>query len=470
MITSSVNNIINYGFDFIKNKSIESTQSILKRVAMVALATLSSLIVLYLIYDCFSKDNLNFGDFNFGDFFLPKKHPVKYNETNEESIALPTILEEEEKLVTTLTNNWLDDSEEEVKRLLSKNLFPITKISGIDFHPITVKNKQLLAVLGRALELRNVYRQTHYVFTHGQASEISIANLVMKETIRTFTPGLDQPLNIPFRLPHTITYSENANDFISKFNANSSSFNDDANHSEKMISVDAQFWNNQCLESAIDFFSKGININLYPGSVLHTGPEKTLLKIFKSIFLNYLPNHSVCNVLANKAVKIALQRKTETQVGVLYTICIPKEIVNDDKKNFAYPCHPFGKTCNCFPLTHRVTLLEEMQQDKRLFCSRGPLTQYRLLTSRLIEEKNVRAFAVHPLSKVKQQEYLNQVKDLVQELKLYSHLSDMIDQFEEDPSQMDLIDSLISTSPQLDKECIQELWYKETSPKKNASA
>ena len=140
-------------------------------------------------------------------------------------------------------------------------------------------------------------------------------------------------------------------------------------------------------------------------------------------------------MLAEKACKIAKQKKAETKIGILYAICIPKSIIQNDKTNFAYQCHPYGKQCKCFSGSDRIKLLEKMQSNESVVCKSGLKAQYRLLTSRLEEEKNVRAIAVDALPKGKRKIYRDQVKELAQEARQYSDLYYfLLDTQEKDPT------------------------------------
>lgn len=259
-----------------------------------------------------------------------------------------------------------------------------------------------------------------------------------------------------------MTYSENANDFIKKYQATAANHAYQDNlHNAEMISVDAQFWNGDSCESALDFFSTAKNVNLYRGEVV-------LIDIFKSIFMNYLPSPTLCNLFAQKALQIAKQRKTETLVGTLYAICIPKEIIQDEKRNFAYHCHSFGKQCNCFPGRGRIELLEEMQNDKITRCFGTSFTQYRLLTSRLEEEQEARSFPINALSKSRTKFYRDQAKELVKEVAQYSHLYDLIERLDQEPSVIDQINSLIEASPHLDQAYVQQLFDEKGTGSKQA--
>lgn len=458
MCSFLLNNISNYRVIFFQDYLLGAVKnSLSKRVAIVALIALSCLATFFLVYQCCDWVSKEY------KYEIPYSRVVEDPVEDLESDDVEfNSLEEEQELIKSLKQNWLDDPKEEAQRIKDEKLLSdraqrridqLVKFNQSVDYLHSSDRDQISMVVGRVLELKSFYRKTHYVFTHGQAPEISIANQLIKEFVRAFTPLLNHPLKVPFRVPHTVIYSENADDFINKYNAteNNSVYSDNA-HNAEMISVDACLWNIHQTESALYFFELGSNINLCHG-------KPALLNIFKSIFLNYLPDETVSALLAEKACKIAAQKKIDVKVGTLYAICIPKAIVQDEKINFAYRCHPFGRKCNCFPVADRVKVLEEMQANKFLSCkTTGLMPQYRLLTSRLTEEKDVRSFAVDSLPKDKRKSYRNQIKGLVQEAIKYSHLCDLIEKLEEDPSVMDEINSLIESSSQLDPSYIQHLF------------
>lgn len=464
-----ISGVVDRGFTFFQNNVLNVTTDVSKRVAAIALIALSMMAALYIIFKCcFKGGALSKPDVPltpYASFPLPSKSSTLFVPTptalftpqlipfkqaifqiqpNAEVIDLPldelTSLTDEQDKVNAIKEKWLDDPKDELKRVLEAKLFPQSIQKAMSLSE-SFKINQIFSVLGRALEIKNLYRSTHYVFTHGQAPELSIANLLIEECVRVFTPKLSHPLNSPFRLPHTISYCENTDKFLNKYNIQeTSSFTDNANNSE-MLAVDAQFWNGESGESALHFFSSGTNINLRKG-------EPELIKIFKSIFHHYLPNEKICNLFALRGLELAKQIKSDTKLGSLYVICIPKEVIQDEKRNFAYHCHPFGKTCHCFNKT-RIELLEEMQKDQFVRCKNTYMTQYRLLTSRLTEEKNVRTFALNALPKNKNEYHRDEVKKLIQEFSQCSYLLSLVEDLDEDPLKMIEIDSLLTEMPQL---------------------
>jgi len=514
MLDLSINTFNTIGMTFFQNKSFEFKNDISKRIAFVALVALGCVIAVYVINKCL--ENIFFPPQvpykspapSFHYTTVPKSFPTSIPYSFEKKpvnstyslthLQNPTIIEtkenptppietfstqnvkqdlpvlqfqtnfktkaeklealkKEQGLVKLIKKKWLDNDKQEINRIINAKILP-SLVEKALLQPSLTEVYQKHAVIGKVLELKNLYKHSHYVFTHGQASQISMVSHVMDECLRTFSPHWHHPLRIPFRLPHTIIYSENANEFITKYDAVKPSFKDDGFHSDKMISVDAQFWHDTGYESAQYFFSNGTNIAYSDDAPLTT--------LFKSTFLNYFPHDlsgvvdstcdSICTMLAEKALKIAKQRRLDTKVGVLYAICIPKNIIDNDTTNFAYPCHAYGRTCNCFP-NQRIKKLEDMQGDTPVICTaNSSRTQYRILTSRLTEEPDVRIFAIDALSKIQRKHYRNQVKKLVSELSLYSHLADMIERIDDEPWLIEEITSL-KESTQMDEKYIKLL-------------
>lgn len=444
---NSIYAIANCSVVFLQNKLIDSMSDLSKRVIAVALVALSCITALYFMIQCCNwvfneEDGMGGGAISFKLFSLSEEEPEISEPEQIIDISTPEL---ETQAVEAIQAKWLDDPEQEANRVLKKSLIPKKlKLTCLD------SNHEKYAVMGRVLEIKRLYQHTHYVFTHGQASQISMVNTFVKECTRLFSPQHYHPLNDAFRLPHTITYSKNANDFIQTFKATDPGFVDDGHHSDKMISVDAQFTNQEAMESAFYFFSRNSNIAFKS--------YEELKKIFNSIFSNYMPNKTICDMLAQKATMIAIQRQKESKIGVLHAICIPKATIQNDETNFAYPCHAFGKTCKCFPESMRIEKLEQMQKDKVVLCAGGHLTQYRILTSKLAEEKGVRSFAIDALPKYKVKSYQQQAEALVKELNDYSLLSDLIDQVDEDPTVIEQITSLREAAPHLEEKYVQLLF------------
>ncbi len=474
---NSITLIANQGWVLVKERCIAPVLALAEQNRMILTIATVALALIALFFTicscCFNGKKGKFSGVISPDFFDSKPIPAapsvppyltsfnKNKDTLPKPATVPTrastppVLSKEELDIAAIEGKWLDDCKAESQRLKNANVFAKSL-------PSNLNSNEIISVLGRVLELKNYYRDSHYVFTHGQAAAISMVNTINKECVRRFTPNLYHSLKTYFRLPHTIVYSANAKSFITDYKAaNNPSFIDDGYHSDKIMSVDAQFWNENGAESALYFFKAGTNISF--------NSKEALEKIFKSNFANYIASESVCKMLAEKAASLALDKAKDTKIGVLYAICIPKSVVKDDNKDLAYHCHPYGRVCDCFPYKNKITLLEEMQKDVEIKCKNGMRTQYRILTARLTEEKGVRSFQVDCLPKATKRKYEERVKELVNLVVLYSQLSGLIESMDETTFDEDIIllqqsiQSLIEASPQLEKKYI-DLLYKEKKP------
>ncbi len=360
-------------------------------------------------------------------------------------------LDKELKAIKAIQDSWKDDLSAENDRLIHANFFPRDireKIERLSRRSPEVA--QSYAVYGRLWELKNLYSDTHYVFTHGQASHVSILNKIYKESLVSFNPQLAHPLKIPFRSSSSSICNDNAENFINKYLIDILKTDKlswfDHDHRDELLSVDSQFWNDQDSESADYFFTNSGSVNI-------NKPEELRDLLIKH-FLKYLSSEKACQLLADKAVELAKKRKEETTAGVMYAICIPKILIQNDQTNFTYPSYRLGVPCNCHPLKDRIKLLDHMQNGHRIVCQPQRMCrynlpmQYRILADNLNTAKGVRIFSVDTLTKAKQNEYDQEVKDLVKELKLCTLLLDLYKKIKTDFFAMGKLHAFESQYPQ----------------------
>lgn len=332
----------------------------------------------------------------------------------------------EQHEIKKLKSAWQDLTANELSRLQAKNVYPSVADASIQatiphahMQNQNSRKDDAKVMVGRVLELKQYYKNTHYVFTHGQGIGISVVNECMYRLLETFTPDLHNPLSMPFRLPYTIDLTENIEQFFKKYpNIDGNAFNDDELNKTtgELLSVDSYMWNTAGSESALSFGVTGTNIN--------TGADKEIgIKIFRNIFINYLKDNILCEIIAKKAALIAAEKSTTSKVGVLWAVCIPKTIVQDPAKNFVYRSHAYGRRCRCHTAANDIDVLERTQRDEVVQCySSNGHPQYRILTSRLVQEPGVRAFPVNALKKKDNKQYSHRIKNLVRELAFYSKM------------------------------------------------
>lgn len=327
----------------------------------------------------------------------------------------------EEWKVQRLQARWKDNTAEEVKRLQNVKCVQwpsffttlFLKLDGDDardsFH----------SVIGRAQEIKEMYRATHYVFTHGQSLSISVINSTVQQLIRHFSPSFYHPLAPSFRMPKTVPFVQNVDAFFKRHNVDSPDFSDNRINLE-LLSVDGYFFNTGAYESAIDFLCRNDNICTIDN------PDK-IKNLLRAILTNYLPNDFICKALADKLHAITVSISKASKIGVLYTICVPKVIVEDPKRSFVYRSHPFGIRCPCHPKQH-TAILERLQKGEAVLCNSLQHPQYRLITSRMVENEKgertvgVRSFGINALPKATNGHYQKQILECIQAFYFYSRL------------------------------------------------
>lgn len=315
---------------------------------------------------------------------------------------------DEQRRIKSLKARWLDDVSAEHARLQAKGLTPQQQLN--------MSGDQFEVIIGRVRELKEHYKATHYVFTHGQGKGLAVINECMQRLLENFTPSLHDPLLMPFRLPHSVDVTENVTEFFKKYpNIETDAFNDDALNriTGELLSVDPYWLNTEIYESALHFFATGTNINM--GGNPNIGED-----IFRNIFINYLEDNYLCDMVAKKAAGIAADHGKANKMGSLWAICIPKSVVMDPSKNMAYRAHAFGRKCTCHSPTDDIKVLERLQKDEAVQCYGWTNPQYRLLTARLVPERGVRSFPVNSLTKVENKDFSKRIKNLVREIALYS--------------------------------------------------
>ena len=83
---------------------------------------------------------------------------------------------------------WTDNVNQELIRLNANQLIPQQGVTAIaSLCPYSPgKLDPLKIVVGRVMELKQLYSPTHYVFTHGQGMKWSVVNQCMHRLQKTF--------------------------------------------------------------------------------------------------------------------------------------------------------------------------------------------------------------------------------------------------------------------------------------------
>jgi hypothetical protein len=196
---------------------------------------------------------------------------------------------------------------------------------------------------------------------------------------------------------------------------------------EELISVDSCPWNNVYHSSALDFMARNAAFKAQTSSCL------------EMVLTNYVglpPQNHVVVRLLQKAAAIGQAMRAESPIGVMYGICIPKKLLDDEKNNFVWRSHSAGRPCQALghPATgsHRKQLLESTQKSTGAeYCptcldSNGnqAIIHYRILTAHM-GRPEVHTYAVSTLIKARRQHYRLQMKLLAQEAYFYAGLNNL---------------------------------------------
>lgn len=312
------------------------------------------------------------------------------------------------KLIFTAIRNGrqLDDLDKEFTRLKK------SKVGPMALKEVGESDKQLFVIVARALQRKEVYKDTHYVFTHGQSLTNSIANTLIKELFRKFTPEKYFPNMPTFRIPEMVPESENVNAFFKKHDPDYLTDND---INAELLSVDGYFGNIDGGESARNYFIRNINVN--HRSVDHI--SLLFSRIIRHYVVDFSMSHAIAfNELLKKISTIATNKHQESRVGALYMICIPKERISNPKENYVYRCHDYGRLCRCKSEDEFIKTLNAHQSDQRTV----QCAQYRIITSAFSKDRTARVFQFTALTKEKRKEYRTQIRNIVLELHVYTQL------------------------------------------------
>lgn len=232
----------------------------------------------------------------------------------------------------------------------------------------------------RALGLKKIYAPTHYLFLHGQSQQISVLTTLNKFFIKRFCPVFaKQKSHQGFRIPGTVKSSRNVAEFHS---ANETI--DDHVIRDQLLSVDGDFYNTTSPQGSAHYFTTS-NSNVID--------SYRFREIVNSIVKKYIDNKDLVHKFTDRVCTIASWKQRAATLGALYLIAIPREFVEDKSKNFVYRSHPRGRYCYC----HAMDSHESMTNGTMAECRFGFNRQYRILTSRLTEEPDVK---VHRLTTI----------------------------------------------------------------------
>lgn len=292
-------------------------------------------------------------------------------------------------------------------------------------------NEQVSETLYKALEIREIYKTTHYTFLHARMLDWKIFSYLTKKLIKTFRPDLKINLFEFLRIPFKSHCAQNVSDFMNKYEKDDDNIILDFEtfFRQQLVSVDAFWLSKANLESAMDFFLS--NSNLSFGIQYACKPLISSCLKQNNLMHKELINLSVKKIkiiLNNFRKEIDIFRKEITNQnssipGELMVICIPKTMVKNAQTNPCYRAEAMGIPFpNVKEAVQDIDLLEELQQDKipanrkDIEISSHSNVQYRLITSLLNPKNGIRIFGVDALPKDLKKHYKQPINVLVDEI------------------------------------------------------
>lgn len=316
----------------------------------------------------------------------------------------------------------------ELKRLRKMKVLTSERESKLDHSlSMVVKNsffsdkKRVKMLMAQALEIKDIFKQTHHVFIHAQATKWVIFSHIVKECMRRFKPDVDLEQFKFLRTPadtSALGFLKNIFAFFSGRRKHESvqqylkarkyvvddSKGDDR---DKLLSVDGYFFNYQTWESSLFFLIN--NDNIFNNADVIEGFAK---KVFKH-FCPKLKNKALIDEYAEEITQAAFKKAA---CGNLFVICIPKE----HSPEIQYRAHPYGSPCTCHSGLDANKILSYLQGenfDSSVKCyNESPLPQYRLYTPKLGPGEGKAVYLLTPFSKAERKQIKGPVKRVADEL------------------------------------------------------
>lgn len=287
-------------------------------------------------------------------------------------------------------------------------------------NPSREKTLTAKMLIGQALEIKDIYHDTHDVFIHAQAGKWTIFSHLIKEFTKKFNPEadishfkflrapcdtidpgfLDSCWNFFFGKP---SIPESVEDFVkSKWWIN----DDDPKDREMLVSADGYFYNHQTFESSLFFLINNDNI-FNNGDAIKNFSKKVIKHFCPS-----LNDEAYLEKLANRITEAAFKK---AECGNLFVICIPK----DDSFKSQYRAHPYGSVCKCHHKALNETILRKLQEseviDHATSCKTGfKIPQFRLYTPKLRPDGKKAIYLLTPFSKKVRKSIKDPVKKVVE--------------------------------------------------------
>ncbi len=307
-----------------------------------------------------------------------------------------------------------DDYKLELKRLRDSDIFTKeieakfdSAFAGVYSSTFSSGDRNLQAkfLFARALEIKRLYGDQFYIFTHAQSTVWMTTTYLIKELVKTYHPETDSTLFKYLRAPEALKIDSE------KLKKDIKAGIDDHTLREGLQSVDAYFYSNTSGgESAIYFLLNNASV--------FTGYNSIIQKIVSEFLPKELAH--LIPTIASKMEEINKGLASLVSCGNLFVFCVPKNLIKELGDAVAYRSHPYGKMCSCHPGANHLEILEKLQNDilddTTKCTSSNPIPQYRLLTEEIKPENGIQSHFLTPFGKAKRKEIKGKVKALVKSI------------------------------------------------------
>ncbi len=247
----------------------------------------------------------------------------------------------ESEILTPENECWLNQADQEVGFHHKDD--PAVHNRNIYLEKLKLAKK----AYGQALEIREIFKSTHYVLIHAQSSRwLFLSDLItafMKHKNEGKEIGHFQYLRmVPEVASHDITLYSKGKPGL-RYEKNEQSASD-------LLFADLCFRNNAHYDSARSFLMNNKNF----------ADENKMIAVTTSILRNFCPHLSSqeCFKLTEKLFDLA--RNDPCIVGNLFVLCVPKTL----SEKMMYPAHPAGSPCTCHAEENLRNRLEAIQNNE----------------------------------------------------------------------------------------------------------
>jgi hypothetical protein len=239
-----------------------------------------------------------------------------------------------------------------------------------------VKMVSAKVMIGRALEMQRLYKDTHRVFLHAQSSQWLVIADLIKECMKIYFPKKDLHQFKCLRIPQEVAPNKSILAYKTTYTHDS-----DLKTREDLISADGYFYNASTAESSFYFMWHNYNI------------MESCSHIALSTIQKFCPSLSFVKQEAFAKKIVEQVEDDRSQLGNLFICCIPKE----ESEKVQYRSHPYGRVCTCHNSEDSDSILDSLQKgqlDFAALCSNYNTPQFRLFTPELRKENGVKIYLI----------------------------------------------------------------------------